>query len=52
MAVSISFGLIAATFLTLVFVPSLYVIINDIIGVFIDRDDLQDAGDIEKKSIS
>ena len=34
MAVSISFGLIAATFLTLVFVPSLYVIVNDIVTLF------------------
>lgn len=39
MAVSISFGLIAATVLTLVFVPSLYVVINDIVGIFISRDD-------------
>lgn len=39
MAVSISFGLIAATILTLVFVPSLYVVINDMIGIFISNDD-------------
>ncbi len=39
MAVSISFGLIAATILTLVFVPSLYVVINDMIGIFIAKDD-------------
>ncbi len=39
MAVSISFGLIAATVLTLVFVPSLYVVINDMVGVFIAGDD-------------
>jgi HAE1 family hydrophobic/amphiphilic exporter-1 len=39
MAVSISFGLIAATFLTLVFVPSLYVVVNDIVDVFSPRDD-------------
>ncbi|MCK5162533.1 MAG: efflux RND transporter permease subunit, partial [Desulfobacula sp.] len=39
MAVSISFGLIAATGLTLVFVPSLYVVINDVVGLFISRED-------------
>jgi len=39
MAVSISFGLIAATVLTLVFVPSLYVVINDMVGIFIAGDD-------------
>ncbi|WP_022668054.1 efflux RND transporter permease subunit [Desulfospira joergensenii] len=40
MAVSISFGLIAATGLTLVFVPALYVVIQDIVELFIpgDRD--------------
>jgi multidrug efflux pump subunit AcrB len=32
MAVSISFGLIAATFLTLLYVPALYLIIHDILG--------------------
>ncbi|HKK99648.1 MAG TPA: efflux RND transporter permease subunit [Desulfotignum sp.] len=35
MAVSISFGLAAATCLTLLFVPALYVIIQDLVGVFI-----------------
>jgi len=39
MAVSISFGLMAATILTLVFVPSLYVVIHDMVGIFISRDD-------------
>lgn len=39
MAVSISFGLMAATLLTLVFVPALYVIIKDITGVFISTED-------------
>jgi multidrug efflux pump subunit AcrB len=39
MAVSISFGLIAATVLTLVFVPSLYVVVQDITGIFIARED-------------
>jgi len=34
MAVSISFGLVAATSLTLLFVPALYVIIQDLVGVF------------------
>ncbi|MCG8617040.1 MAG: efflux RND transporter permease subunit, partial [Desulfobacterales bacterium] len=34
MAASISFGLVAATALTLVFVPSLYVVIKDITGIF------------------
>ncbi|MBC8438745.1 MAG: efflux RND transporter permease subunit [Deltaproteobacteria bacterium] len=39
MAVSISFGLIAATILTLIFVPSLYAVINDMVGIFIFQDD-------------
>lgn len=39
MAVSISFGLMAATVLTLVFVPSLYVVIRDITGVFVSREE-------------
>ncbi len=39
MAVSISFGLIAATILTLVFVPSLYVVVNDMVGIFISQDE-------------
>lgn len=44
MAVSISFGLMAATFLTLLFVPSLYVIVKDISGFFIKSDiDLDDG---------
>ena len=34
MAVSISFGLAAATCLTLLFVPALYVIVQDLVGVF------------------
>jgi len=37
MAVSISFGLIAATGLTLVFVPALYVVIVDVTGVFMAK---------------
>jgi len=34
MAVSISFGLMAATVLTLVFVPALYVVLTDVKGLF------------------
>jgi HAE1 family hydrophobic/amphiphilic exporter-1 len=33
MAVSISFGLVAATLLTLLYVPALYLILNDIVGL-------------------
>lgn len=39
MAVSISFGLMAATFLTLIFVPSLYVVVKDVTDIFISRPD-------------
>lgn len=39
MAVSISFGLIAATVLTLVFVPALYQVVYDITGIFVVRED-------------
>ena len=39
MAVSISFGLLAATLLTLVFVPALYYVVLDIVGVFAERQD-------------
>jgi len=34
MAVSISFGLIAATGLTLVFVPAIYLVLGDVTGLF------------------
>ncbi|MFH1156761.1 MAG: efflux RND transporter permease subunit [Pseudomonadota bacterium] len=34
MAVSISFGLLAATVLTLLYVPALYMIVQDIVGLF------------------
>ncbi|MBI9090496.1 MAG: efflux RND transporter permease subunit [Desulfobacterium sp.] len=34
MAVSLSFGLVAATVLTLVYVPSLYMIIQDVVNLF------------------
>lgn len=37
MAVSISFGLVAATALTLIFVPCLYVVIQDMMGIFFSR---------------
>ena len=47
MAVSISFGLIAATFLTLVFVPSLYVVINDIVNVFSPREDEENLNELK-----
>ncbi|MCP3942091.1 MAG: efflux RND transporter permease subunit [Desulfobacteraceae bacterium] len=39
MAVSISFGLIAATGLTLLFVPALYVVIVDIVGIFLAKEE-------------
>ncbi len=39
MAVSISFGLVAATFLTLLFVPALYVVVNDVVNVFNPEED-------------
>ncbi|WDP92722.1 MAG: efflux RND transporter permease subunit [Desulfobacter sp.] len=38
MAVSISFGLIAATVLTLVFVPALYVVVKDVTGLFAGKE--------------
>jgi hypothetical protein len=41
-AVSISFGLIAATGLTLVFVPALYVVIVDMVGIFMATGDTRD----------
>ncbi len=37
MAVSISFGLIAATVLTLLYVPALYLIVRDITGLFVPK---------------
>jgi hydrophobic/amphiphilic exporter-1 (mainly G- bacteria), HAE1 family len=39
MAVSISFGLVAATCLTLLFVPALYVVVQDLVGVFTTNSD-------------
>ncbi|MCP4721883.1 MAG: efflux RND transporter permease subunit [Desulfobacteraceae bacterium] len=45
MAVSISFGLIAATGLTLVFVPALYVVIVDITCIFMAKEEyVEDTG--------
>ncbi len=41
MAVSISYGLLAATLLTLIFVPSLYVVIKDFTDLFEPRDIVQ-----------
>jgi HAE1 family hydrophobic/amphiphilic exporter-1 len=37
MAVSICYGLLAATLLTLLFVPALYLIVRDISGIFTGR---------------
>jgi hypothetical protein len=48
MAVSISFGLIAATVLTLIFVPALYVVIVDIIGVFMAKE--ESSGTIKSRN--
>ncbi len=47
MAVSISFGLMAATILTLLFVPSLYMVIRDITYIFVAKEeiDLVDAAE-------
>jgi len=41
MAVSISFGLVAATVLTLLFVPSLYLIIEDVRNLFAGGQDME-----------
>jgi len=43
MAVSISFGLAAATVLTLLYVPALYMIVADISGLFVGKEDLPDT---------
>ncbi len=40
MAVSISFGLMAATFLTLLYVPALYMIIRDVVTLFAGKDEI------------
>ena len=44
MAVSISFGLMAATLLTLLYVPALYLIVRDVSHVFKPRRSQPDAG--------
>jgi multidrug efflux pump subunit AcrB len=54
MAVSISFGLLAATLLTLLYVPALYLIVNDVVGVVTRRlgwDPVDDDGrrDVDDK---
>ncbi len=41
MAVSISFGLVAATVLTLIFVPALYVVIREVALVLTGGQDMQ-----------
>ena len=41
MAVSISFGLAAATLLTLIFVPALYVVVRDLTRFFVGQDRLE-----------
>jgi len=49
MAVSISYGLMAATVLTLVFVPSLYYVIQDIVSIFVAKDDVSPVMDEKPK---
>ena len=44
MAVSISFGLVAATLLTLLYVPALYMILNDIVGLFSAKKSRAESG--------
>ncbi|MBL4942364.1 MAG: efflux RND transporter permease subunit [Colwellia sp.] len=53
MAVSLSFGVLFATIVTLVFVPSLYMIIEDLRGVFSRKKNKQHSAevDIEKKEL-
>jgi HAE1 family hydrophobic/amphiphilic exporter-1 len=53
MAVSISFGLIAATGLTLLFVPALYVVILDVAGIFlakVETDEKDEKGETVVKT--
>jgi multidrug efflux pump subunit AcrB len=45
MAVSLCFGLMVATVLTLLYVPALYLINKDIIRLFSAREDQADIGD-------
>ena len=44
MAVSISFGLVAATVLTLIFVPALYVVIRELAQILTGGQDIQNNG--------
>ncbi len=46
MAVSISFGLMAATILTLLFVPSLYMIVRDVTFLFVAKDESETVSQI------
>ncbi len=50
MAVSISFGLVAATILTLLYVPALYMIIEDVISMFSRGKRLQENPDQQAPS--
>jgi len=45
MAVSLCFGLMVATFLTLLYVPALYLIVQDIVNLFKGREGRADARD-------
>ena len=45
MAVSLCFGLMVATFLTLLYVPALYLIVQDIVNLFKGRERKADIGD-------
>jgi hydrophobic/amphiphilic exporter-1 (mainly G- bacteria), HAE1 family len=44
MAVSISFGLLVATVLTLLYVPALYLIVEDIVNIVVKPQKVEDAG--------
>jgi multidrug efflux pump subunit AcrB len=46
MAVSICFGLLAATVLTLLYVPALYLIVQDVINLFSRREDREQRTDV------
>ncbi|MCG8688699.1 MAG: efflux RND transporter permease subunit [Desulfobacterales bacterium] len=50
MAASISFGLAAATFLTLVFVPALYVVIKDVTGFFTPAPEMETVDKFERRT--
>jgi multidrug efflux pump subunit AcrB len=51
MAVSISFGLIAATGLTLVFVPALYAVIVDVTGIFMAKQENGETTVLERREV-